>query len=62
MLLQQAQALFKQGLTLESLRQLDALEKQASGKEAEQIGDLWEAVYASADEALLEAATEEGLL
>lgn len=62
MLLQQAQALFKQGLTLESLRQLDALEKQASGKEAEQIGDLWEAVYASADEALLEAATKEGLL
>ncbi|STQ75530.1 hypothetical protein [Grimontia hollisae] len=62
MLLQQAQALFKQGLTLESLRQLDALEKQASGKEAEQIGDLWEAVYASADEALLDAAAEEGLL
>ena len=61
-LLNQAQALFKQRLTIDSLRQLDRLEKQARGEEADYIGELWEAVMADADEALLEQAHEEGLL
>lgn len=61
-LLNQAQALFKQRLTIESLRQLDQLEKQARGEEADYIGELWEAVMAEADDALQEKAREEGLL
>lgn len=61
-LLDKAQALFKQPLNLETLRQLDALEKQARGEEADRIGELWEAVMAQADDALLNQAREEGLL
>lgn len=62
MLLEQAQALFKQPLTIDLLRQLDKLEKQARGEEADRIGELWEAVMAEADEVLLNQAREEGLL
>lgn len=61
-LLDEAQALFKQPLNLETLRQLDALEMQARGEEADRIGELWEAVMAQADDALLNQAREEGLL
>ncbi|ELR65857.1 hypothetical protein C942_00944 [Photobacterium marinum] len=61
-LIEQAQMLFKHPLTIESLRQLDRLEKQARGEEADRIGELWEAVLADADEELLNQAREEGLL
>ncbi len=60
--LNQAQALFKEHLTIESLRHLDKLEKLTSGEEADQIGELWEVVMADADEAVLEQAREEGLI
>ncbi|UTV30171.1 hypothetical protein [Photobacterium atrarenae] len=60
--LKEAQALFKQPLTIEVLRQLDQLEKQARGEEADRIGELWEAVMADAEDELLNQAREEGLL
>lgn len=61
-LLNQAQALFKQHLTIDSLRHLDKLKRLSRGEEADQIGELWEAVMADADETLLEQAREEGLI
>ncbi|PSW06146.1 hypothetical protein [Photobacterium lipolyticum] len=61
-LLIQAQALFKQHLTIDSLRHLYKLEKLASGEEADQIGELWDVVMADADEAVLDQARKEGLI
>jgi len=61
-LLIQAQDLLKQHLTIELLRHLFKLEKLAHGEEADQIGELWEAVIADADEALLDEARKEGLI
>ncbi|MGF1680212.1 hypothetical protein [Photobacterium minamisatsumaniensis] len=60
--LEQAEVLFKQPLTIESLRKLDTLERQARGQEADYIGELWEAVFAAADENVLTQARKEGLI
>ena len=61
-LLQQAQALLAVApFTIEQARQLQALEAQAQGEEAELIGELWEAVYALADDALLDQLEDEAL-
>ncbi len=54
-LLEQAQQLLsKSTLTIDDVRELERLESQASGDEAVMIGELWEAVYAMADDTLLE--------
>lgn len=61
-LLQQAEALLAViPFTIEQARQLEALEAQAQGEEAELIGELWEAVYALADDALLDQLEDEAL-
>lgn len=53
-LLEQAQALLNtDSLSIDDVRELQRLEAQASGDEAELIAELWEAVYALADESLL---------
>jgi len=54
-LLEQAQQLLsKSTLTIDDVRELERIESQASGDEAVMIGELWEAVYAMADDTLLE--------
>lgn len=53
-LLDRAQKLLnKESLTIEDVRELERIEAQASGEEAEMIGELWSTVYAMADETLL---------
>ncbi|MCY1419993.1 hypothetical protein D9M71_355990 [compost metagenome] len=37
-------------VTVAAVKQFEQLEDQAQGAEAERIGDLWEAVYAAADD------------
>lgn len=60
--LEKAKALFTQPLTLEELRKLDQLERQATGKERMYIGALWDAAYAVVDPIVLHQARVEGLL
>ncbi|MGI2259770.1 hypothetical protein [Shewanella sp. GXUN23E] len=62
--LRRAQEILSQPLTLELIREFDALTDNASGDVANQLYDLWEALYvkASIDPVLVEAATAEGLL
>ncbi|MGF1703787.1 hypothetical protein L4D09_26205 [Photobacterium makurazakiensis] len=60
--LEMAKALFTQPLTLEELRKLDQLERQATGKERLFIGALWDAAYAAVEPAVLHQAREAGLL
>lgn len=53
-LLEQAQALLaRQVFTLNEARAVAALASQARGEEARRFDELWEAVYALADEATL---------
>lgn len=53
-LLEQAQAIIaKDELTIDDGKALEQIEREAKGEDKVQIGELWEAVYASADEALL---------
>jgi len=53
-LLEQAQELLnKQHLTMDDVKELDRIESQATGEEAIMIGELWESVYAMADDKLL---------
>ncbi|MFM4867239.1 hypothetical protein [Aeromonas caviae] len=54
-LLEQASALLEGDgpLTLAQAKELDALCEQARGKEADLMGDLWEAAMAVADEEAL---------
>lgn len=51
-LLDQANALFEKGdlLTLADVQSLETLCAQASGKEAEYLGDLWSAALLNSDE------------
>ena len=51
-LLDQANALFEKGdlLTLADVQALEALCAQATGKEAEYLGDLWSAALLNTDE------------
>lgn len=61
-LLQQAQALLAGDITLDTIRQLDKLQNEASGQEQDYIADLWEGIYAAASEEVLRQAYDEGLL
>jgi hypothetical protein len=61
-LLQQAQALLADKITVETIRALDKLQNQASGQEQDYIAELWEGVYAAASEEVLRQAYDEGLL
>lgn len=61
-LLEQAQALLdSDSLSIEDVRKLEQLEAQASGDEAELIAELWESVYALADEALLKELQDDAI-
>lgn len=60
--LEKAEALFTQPLTLDELRRLDQLERQAKGKERRYIGALWCTAYAAVDPVVLHQARVEGLL
>ncbi len=60
-LLEQAQALLaKQAFILQDAQNLAALASQARGDEARRIDELWEAVYALADEPTLAWLAGEG--
>ncbi|EAS43973.1 hypothetical protein C9J48_12595 [Photobacterium profundum] len=61
-ILEKAKALFTQPLSLDGLRKLDRLERQATGKERMYIGLLWDAAYAAVDPIVLQQARVEGLL
>ncbi|WP_027671297.1 hypothetical protein [Rheinheimera baltica] len=61
-LLQQAQALLADEITIEAIRTLAELQNKAAGHEHDYIADLWEGVYAAADDEVLSQASDEGLL
>lgn len=62
-LLDQAQILIgAETFGIEQARQLADLEQQASGEEADYIGELWEAVIARADADLLKQLHDEELI
>ncbi|WP_413112096.1 hypothetical protein [Thaumasiovibrio sp. DFM-14] len=61
-LLERAQQLFQQPLTIDSLRELDRLTRVSIGTEAALLTSLWEVALISASEAVLEQAMDEGLL
>ncbi len=58
--LTQAEALFNQPLTLEAIQTLDKLISQAHGEEADQLGDLWEAMMVAASPELFAQAQQAG--
>lgn len=61
-LLEHAQALLNtDSLSIDDVRELQRLEAQASGDEAELIAELWEAVYALADESLLKKLQDDAI-
>ncbi|KLV05572.1 hypothetical protein ABT56_11470 [Photobacterium aquae] len=60
--LELAKGLFRQPMTLNELRLLDQLERQAEGKERLFIASLWDAAYANVDPIVLHQARVEGLL
>ncbi|WP_420788919.1 hypothetical protein ACOI2Q_15475 [Shewanella algae] len=62
--LERAQEILAHPLTLDSIREFNELQDAATGEEADRIADLGEALFvaASADEALFQAAMDEGLL
>ena len=60
--LKQAKALFTQPLTLDELRLLDQLEREAEGKERDCISELWTTVYTTVHPVVLHQARVEGLL
>ena len=60
--LEKAKTLFTQPLTLDELRELDQLERQAEGKEKDYIGALWSTVYTVVHPVVLHQARVEGLL
>ncbi|WP_432460806.1 hypothetical protein [Agarivorans sp. QJM3NY_25] len=63
-LFQQAQALFADtdSINLETARQLQRLEDQATGEEQRLIAALWEAFIAAADEETFHQAWDEELI
>ncbi|MGF1874028.1 hypothetical protein L4D77_01660 [Photobacterium frigidiphilum] len=61
-ILEKAKTLFTQPLSLDGLRRLDQLERQAKGEERMYIGLLWDAAYAAVDPIVLQQARVEGLL
>ena len=61
-LLEQAQALLAGEITLDTIRELNKLQNQASGQEQDHIADLWEGIYAAASEETLRKAYDEDLL
>jgi len=53
-LLEQAQELLnKQHLTIGDVKELERIESQATEEDAIMIGELWESIYAMADDKLL---------
>lgn len=62
MLLEKAQALLAGEITLDTIRQLDKLNNEASGQEQDYIAELFEGIYAAASEEVLRQAYDEGLL
>ncbi|GAB2933585.1 hypothetical protein [Rheinheimera gaetbuli] len=62
MLLQKAQTLLAGEITLDTIRQLDKLNNEASGQEQDYIAELFEGIYAAASEEVLRQAYDEGLL
>lgn len=61
-LLEQAEQLIGNDITLDSIKQLAALQQQAAGEEAVLIGELFEAVRAAASDDVLRQAFEQDLL
>ena len=62
MLLEKAQALLAGEITLDTIRELDKLNNEASGQEQDYIAELFEGIYAAASEEVLRQAYDEGLL
>ncbi|MCW8328880.1 hypothetical protein MD588_08665 [Photobacterium sp. SDRW27] len=60
--LQKAEALFDKPLTIDELRKLDQLERQAKGQERKFIGALWCTAYAAINPVVLHQARVEGLM
>lgn len=62
MLLAKAEQLLAGEITLDTIRELDKLNNEASGQEQDYIAELFEGIYAAASEEVLRQAYDEGLL